>query len=35
MKHIASGNPTLRAMGLRSLAGQGLTLFALNEVQKL
>ena len=34
MKHIASGNPTLRAMGLRSLAGQGLTLFALNEGAK-
>jgi hypothetical protein len=34
MKHIDSGNPTLRAMGLRSLAGQGLTLFALNEGAK-
>ena len=34
MKHINSGNPTLRAMGLRSLAGQGLTLFALNEGAK-
>ncbi len=34
MKHIASDNPTLRAMGLRSLLGQGLTLFALNEGAK-
>ena len=34
IKHINSGNPTLRAMGLRSLAGQGLTLFALNEGAK-
>jgi|TARA_R100000084_G_scaffold78826_1_gene35996 hypothetical protein len=31
MKHIASDNPTLRAMGYRSLMGQAATLWALNE----
>ena len=31
MKHIASDNPTLRAMGYRSLIGQAATLYALNE----
>jgi hypothetical protein len=31
MKHIASNNPTLRAMGYRSLMGQAATLWALNE----
>ena len=34
MKHVASDNPTLRAIGLRSLAGQGLTLYGLNEGAK-
>jgi hypothetical protein len=31
MKHIASDNATLRAMGYRSLMGQAATLWALNE----
>jgi len=31
MKHIASNNATLRAMGYRSLMGQAATLWALNE----
>ena len=31
LKHIASDNATLRSMGYRSLLGQALTLYALNE----